>query len=1043
MDEQSPDISSSHSGDERREPAQPGERKPWDDLDDVLDLTGGAGQFSQPFSGSHPARDIEEEEEDEEEERGAWKDSLEPSPVEEEPGSIDSISPVSPHSPAVPSAPMEEPERPPAPCTAPSGSVDENLFTLPAASAHLMHASADKIMEPYSTVSTGQEEFASVLLQSTASLSSLPSLSTDSSKEHAETVAFPTGLAATEALQEPTDNMYSVSRITSHLPLSDNLESKALDQVKEEVIFSEKGYVVDHPTSQQETISEEHAKLYSQSAKEMFSGMLQSVAPPHEEFTDIKEVYDPYVDFKPFMSSKSGDVGYEVSDVAEKFQVDVGRLNLESAVKHEEKSSEEMEIDSISDDISPLTPELLPDSTDYDMFATVEQNIPFSFGGGHVAGNKTDEKKIEDIEAQKTSVGFGLKVATVNPFYNESAQESEYVTTHVATHVSTKPEGPTPDIVQEAYESEAYDTGIPKQKYESNIDLVQTAANSVQEKVSPTAQAPARLEETDSVSSPVLPDIVMEAPLASALETVALKPDISPVGIKPPARVEKTKAEPEKPPSYEEAVTEVLQNQDLAAALGGSKQGAVVEETETPYISIACDLIKGTESVASGFTEFSKLKQNEFESQFMEPSDESSPDSECSEPSYKQWDSEVVQKEAFSIKTESVNAQSIIIPEQKQVFDQKSEESSPSKSYLDSFQPEICVSKATSDLFAKGLTTLLQEKPLQMEELDEGLSLEKIPCTKYSPVSESPEPRPSPVPEDLSSKLGDIQKEVLIAKQPEDKVQKNRSNLDFVPENIEFTPAVQKPDDSGKAVSDTFGGLDTTTKGGSAVHEVKVDKPKPPSKEDDGSKLPKKESKASTVSSSDFMNSVVDLIYWRDIKRSGVVFGASLFLLLSLSVFSIVSVLAYIALALLSVTISLRIYKGILQAIQKSEEGHPFRSILESNLAVPEDLVQKYCNVALNHVNCTVKELRHLFLVEDLVDSLKFAVLMWVFTYIGALFNGLTLLIVALISLFSIPVIYERHQTQVDHYLALVNKNLKSTSDLILSKVPGLKRKAE
>ncbi|XP_018119767.1 reticulon 4 S homeolog isoform X6 [Xenopus laevis] len=194
---------------------------------------------------------------------------------------------------------------------------------------------------------------------------------------------------------------------------------------------------------------------------------------------------------------------------------------------------------------------------------------------------------------------------------------------------------------------------------------------------------------------------------------------------------------------------------------------------------------------------------------------------------------------------------------------------------------------------------------------------------------------------------------------------------------------------------------------------------------------------------SSWKEKVVDLIYWRDIKRSGVVFGASLFLLLSLSVFSIVSVLAYIALALLSVTISLRIYKGILQAIQKSEEGHPFRSILESNLAVPEDLVQKYCNVALNHVNCTVKELRHLFLVEDLVDSLKFAVLMWVFTYIGALFNGLTLLIVALISLFSIPVIYERHQTQVDHYLALVNKNLKSTSDLILSKVPGLKRKAE
>lgn len=188
---------------------------------------------------------------------------------------------------------------------------------------------------------------------------------------------------------------------------------------------------------------------------------------------------------------------------------------------------------------------------------------------------------------------------------------------------------------------------------------------------------------------------------------------------------------------------------------------------------------------------------------------------------------------------------------------------------------------------------------------------------------------------------------------------------------------------------------------------------------------------------------VVDLLYWRDIKKSGLVFGASLFLLLSLTVFSIVSVFAYIALALLSVTISFRIYKGVLQAIQKSEEGHPFKSCLDSNVAVSEELVNKYSNVALGHVNCTLKELRRLFLVEDLVDSLKFAVLMWVFTYIGALFNGLTLLILALISLFSIPVIYERHQTQVDHYIALISKNFNNVKDLILAKVPGLKRKAD
>uniref|UniRef100_A0A8C4KS45 Reticulon n=1 Tax=Equus asinus asinus TaxID=83772 RepID=A0A8C4KS45_EQUAS len=168
----------------------------------------------------------------------------------------------------------------------------------------------------------------------------------------------------------------------------------------------------------------------------------------------------------------------------------------------------------------------------------------------------------------------------------------------------------------------------------------------------------------------------------------------------------------------------------------------------------------------------------------------------------------------------------------------------------------------------------------------------------------------------------------------------------------------------------------------------------------------------------------VDLLYWRDIKKTGVVFGASLFLLLSLTVFSIVSVTAYIALALLSVTISFRIYKGVIQAIQKSDEGHPFRAYLESEVAISEELVQKYSNSALGHVNCTIKELRRLFLVDDLVDSLKFAVLMWVFTYVGALFNGLTLLI-------------------LDHYLGLANKNVKDAMAKIQAKIPGLKRKAE
>uniref|UniRef100_A0A8U8BLX0 Reticulon n=1 Tax=Geospiza parvula TaxID=87175 RepID=A0A8U8BLX0_GEOPR len=72
-------------------------------------------------------------------------------------------------------------------------------------------------------------------------------------------------------------------------------------------------------------------------------------------------------------------------------------------------------------------------------------------------------------------------------------------------------------------------------------------------------------------------------------------------------------------------------------------------------------------------------------------------------------------------------------------------------------------------------------------------------------------------------------------------------------------------------------------------------------------------------------SAIQDLLFWRDVKKSAVAFGASLVLLLSLATLSAVTVVAHVALALLSVTISLRVYRAVVQALQKSDEGHPFR----------------------------------------------------------------------------------------------------------------------
>ncbi|EOA94553.1 Reticulon-1 [Anas platyrhynchos] len=165
----------------------------------------------------------------------------------------------------------------------------------------------------------------------------------------------------------------------------------------------------------------------------------------------------------------------------------------------------------------------------------------------------------------------------------------------------------------------------------------------------------------------------------------------------------------------------------------------------------------------------------------------------------------------------------------------------------------------------------------------------------------------------------------------------------------------------------------------------------------------------------------IDLLYWRDIKQTGIVFGSLLLLLFSLTQFSVVSVVAYLALAGLSATISFRIYKSVLQAVQKTDEGHPFKAYLDMEMNLSQDQIQKYTDCLQLYVNSTVKELRRLFLVQDLVDSLKVSSLE------GSdqqEFNTVLFFSSAVVSMFTLPVVYDKYQAQIDQYLGLVRTHI-------------------
>ena len=120
-------------------------------------------------------------------------------------------------------------------------------------------------------------------------------------------------------------------------------------------------------------------------------------------------------------------------------------------------------------------------------------------------------------------------------------------------------------------------------------------------------------------------------------------------------------------------------------------------------------------------------------------------------------------------------------------------------------------------------------------------------------------------------------------------------------------------------------------------------------------------------------------------------------------------------------------------------------------MTLSQDRVQQMTTTFVTHVNAYVGELRRLFLVEDIVDSVKFALCLWFLTYIGGWFNGMTVVIigknikkftsydcflltidsfiVAYVAMFTLPKVYENNKQSIDAYMDLVRSKILEITD--------------
>nr|XP_019943971.1 PREDICTED: reticulon-2-like isoform X2 [Paralichthys olivaceus] len=182
---------------------------------------------------------------------------------------------------------------------------------------------------------------------------------------------------------------------------------------------------------------------------------------------------------------------------------------------------------------------------------------------------------------------------------------------------------------------------------------------------------------------------------------------------------------------------------------------------------------------------------------------------------------------------------------------------------------------------------------------------------------------------------------------------------------------------------------------------------------------------------------VMDLIYWKDTERTGMVLTGLVVGLLTLFQLSIITVFSTASLAVVCVTMSVRIYYQVLHALKWGDGEHPFKSYLDLDISFTGEQAELYMQKAIVMTLSAVDTLKRLVFVGNLFDSLKFLVLMYLVTYLGDLCNGLTLFIICVIALFSLPLFYRQRQEQVDKFIVNIQAKIDNIKDIFVRLAQG------
>ncbi|XP_001628139.2 reticulon-1-A [Nematostella vectensis] len=189
------------------------------------------------------------------------------------------------------------------------------------------------------------------------------------------------------------------------------------------------------------------------------------------------------------------------------------------------------------------------------------------------------------------------------------------------------------------------------------------------------------------------------------------------------------------------------------------------------------------------------------------------------------------------------------------------------------------------------------------------------------------------------------------------------------------------------------------------------------------------------------MTTFRDIILWRDVKVTAVVFVSGFVFLVCMTQFSLLSVVTAVAMIALIPMLVIRLLFTARSAFMKTEFQHPLNSYLSKDINVSKDRADLIGERAAGYIVDSTVYVRRLFLVEDLADSIKLLVVLYILSYLAQWFSGITLTFIGFIGLFTVPKAYDMYREEINSAMSTIKVAVDDLLDKINAAVPLAKPK--